>query len=348
MPTRKRNQVNDLFDTAEAVPDPSARSRGKRRYRTARRAVFASVILAPLNVIGLILMFSIVLNGVETTGPGTAQVEASQTGRTQAERSLEQWLAADESVFADAEITSWDGTSNIENVEATEQDIGYQLMTHDFTLRTADGVYYRAAVRTAYSPSKGVKVLSIPTVTPLAPSAAADWEPTEPTDGWGTTSASSSATDAISSWAQALATSPNELKLATRDEDPAHVYSTLSSVDVASVSILQAVSPVSDNGETDTSTVVASVSVQLTKAGAENSDGDASTTVQYDVLVRGADTAAPYVTAWGPTGSGTGLTDYENAVSLDGDVDDTTTGAPGASDGGGETAEPARTTEGEG
>ncbi|WP_394217051.1 hypothetical protein [Brachybacterium vulturis] len=346
MPTRRRNQVDDLFDTAEAVPDPSARARGKRRYRTARRAVFASVILAPLNVLGLILMFSIVLNGVENTGPGTAQVEATQTGRTQAERSLEQWLANDESVFAGAKITSWNGTSNIEDVEATEQDIGYQLMTHDFTLHTSDGVYYRAAVRTAYSPSKGVKVLSTPTVTPLAPSAVADWEPTEPTEGWESTGASASTTDAISSWAQALATSPNELKLATRDEDPAHMYSTLTGVDVTSVSIIQASSPVSDSGEMDSSTVVATVSVELTDANAEDGDGGASTTVQYDVLVRGADTSAPYVTAWGATGSGTGLSDYENAVSLDGDVDDPTTSRSGPSDGGGETAEPAPTTEG--
>lgn len=347
MPSRRRHQVNDLFDTAEAVPDPSARSRGKRRYRTARRAVFASMILAPLNVVGLILMFSIVLNGVDATGPGTAQIQATQTGRTQADRSLEQWLANDESVFADAEITSWDGTSNIEEVEATEQDIGYQLMTHDFTLRTADGVYYRAAVRTAYSPSKGVKVLSTPTVTPLAPSAAADWEPTEPADGWGATATSASATDAISSWAQALATSPNELKLATRDEDPVHVYSTLTGVNVASVSIVQSSSPVSDSGEMDSSTVAATVSVELTDADAEDSTGEVSTTMQYDVLVRGADTAAPYVTAWGATGSGTGLSDYENAVSLDGDVDDPTTSSAGPSDGGGETADPAPTTEGD-
>ena len=347
MPTRRRHQVDDLFDTAEAVPDPAARARGKRRYRTARRAVFASVILAPLNVLGLILMFSIVLNGVDATGPGTAQIEATQTGRTQAERSLEQWLARDESVFSSAEITSWDGTSNVEDVEATEQDIGYQLMTHDFTIRTTDGVYYRAAVRTAYSPAKGVKVMSTPTVTPLPPSAVGDWEPTEPTNGWATTSASASASEAISSWAQALATSPNELKLATRDEDPAHVYSTLTGVDVASVSIIQASSPVSDNGEMDSSSVVATVSVQLTDANAVDGEGDASTTVQYDVLVRGADTAAPYVTAWGPTGSGPGLADHENAVTLNGDVDDPTTSTVSPSDGGGETAESAPAREGQ-
>lgn len=344
MRSRRRHQVADLFDTAAAVPDPTARERGKRRYRAARRAVFATVVLAPLNVLGLILMFSVVLTGVEPTDTGTTQVTATQTGRTQAERSLEHWLESDESVFAGAEITSWDGTSNPVDVPATERDIGYQLITHDFTLRTRDGIYYRAAVRTAYAPTKGVKVLSTPTVTPLPPSTVTDWDPTEPTDGWAAASASASTTDAITSWAQALTGSPNALKLATRDEDPAHVYATLTGLTVDSVSIVQALAPVDGNGEQDASMLVATVAVDLTPTNPEAGGG--STTVQYDVLVRGADTAAPYVTAWGPTGSGTRLTDHENATSLDGTVDQTTpAGVPGPSDGGGETPD-AATTEG--
>lgn len=343
MGSRRRHQVADLCDTAETVPDPAARARGKRRYRTARRALYVSMILAPLNVIGLILMFSIVLNGVETTGPASAQITVSETGRTEAEQALEQWLSGDESVFAGAEITSWEGTSNHENVEATDQDVGYQLMTHDFTIRTSSGVYYRAAVRTAVAPSKGVKVLATPSVTPLPPSAVADWEPTEPVDGWETASASASTTDAITSWAAALAGSPNDLKLATRDEDPGHVYSTLTGVDVAGVSVIQAFSPVGKDGDMDAATVVATVSVELTDPN--TAEGDGVTAVQYDVLVRGADTAAPYVTAWGSTGAGTTLTDHQNAVTLTGQVDDPAMSTPGASDGGREPAQP--TTDGE-
>lgn len=342
---RRRSQVADLYDTAETVPDPAARPRGKRRYRNARRALYVSMILAPLNVIGLILMFSIVLNGAPTTGPASAQITVSETGRTEAEQALEQWLGSEESVFAGAEITSWDGTSNHETVEATDQDVGYQLMTHDFTIRTPSGVYYRAAVRTAIAPSKGVKVLATPTVTPLPPSAVAEWEPAEPSNGWEAASASASVTDAITSWAVALAGSPNELKLATRDEDPGHVYSTLTGVDVDGVSVIQGFSPVGKNGDLDASTVVATVSVELTGADTAEGSGDRSTTVQYDVLVRGADTAAPYVTAWGSTGTGTTLTDHQNAVTLTGQVDDPATRTPDASDGGGETAEP--TDEGE-
>lgn len=60
--------------------------------------------------------------------------------------------------------------------------------------------------------------------------------------------------------------------------------------------------------------------------------------MRYDVLVRGADTAAPFVTAWGPAGSGPHLTDAQNATSLTGDVDpQPATVPPSPSDGGGET-----------
>ncbi len=56
------------------------------------------------------------------------------------------------------------------------------------------------------------------------------------------------------------------------------------------------------------------------------------------MLVRGADTAAPYVTAWGPAGSGTHLTDAQNATSLNGNVAPAPAAVPPrASDGGVET-----------
>src|SRR5690625_3790006 len=108
-------------------------------------------------------------------------------------------------------------------------------------------------------------------------------------------------------------------------------------------------SPEPTQGEVDTSTLVATVSVQLVPEDPDDAEDDeddddvddveaeqTETTVTYDVLVRGADTAAPYVTAWGPVGSGTSLTDHENAAALDGTVDDAPTGTVGPSDGGGE------------
>src|SRR5699024_11360435 len=126
----------------------------------------------------------VLIQNMQAGSRAGAEVCASQTGRVQGTRALADWMGGEESLFANAAITSWDGVSNREEVEATDSEIGYQLTTHDFTIATADGVYYRAAVRTAYAPSKGVKVISSPSITPLAPTAVSDWEPEEHSEGW--------------------------------------------------------------------------------------------------------------------------------------------------------------------
>src|SRR5699024_10145485 len=116
--------------------------------------------------------------------------------RIQAESSLQEWLDGDDSVLAGSTIASWDGVSDTAEVEATDSEVGYRLATHEFTIRTPDETYYRAAVRIDHTPSKGVKVIQSPAITPIAATAVGDWDPVEPTQGWRETSASAAATDA--------------------------------------------------------------------------------------------------------------------------------------------------------
>src|SRR5699024_4018776 len=115
--------------------------------------------------------------------------------------------------------------------------------------------------------------------------------------------------------------------------------STISGVEVRSVDIESVITPADDQGVgTDPGTVVATVSVGVQPEGSEDSDSN-TTTIQYDVLVRGADTGAPYSTAWGPVGSGTTLKDYQNGIVLaHDDEQDQSFSNPstGASDGGGD------------
>lgn len=331
---RRRNQVEDMLDTAEVVPNADVSTRPKRRYRLARRALVMSPFMTAFCALVAFIAVGLLIQNMQAGSSAADEASTSQTGRIQAESAMQDWLDKDDSAFADSTIVSWDGVSNTEDVEATEGEVGYQLSTHDFTIRTTGDTYYRAAVRVAYTPSKGVKVISTPTVTPIAPTAVADWEPEEPTEGWRDVSASAPATDAIDSWATALTSSSEDLKLATRDEDASHVYATLTGVTTAEVGVTDAMSPETRQGAADTSTLLATVSVELIPSDAE--DDEAVTTVSYDVLVRGADTAAPYVTAWGPAGSGTELSDHENATSLDGTVDDAQSNQIQPSDGGGE------------
>lgn len=332
---RRRNQVDDMVDTAEVTPNPEAPGRPKRRYRMIRRALALSPFMTAFCALVAFIAVGVLIQTMQAGTQAGRDVSASQTGRTQATRAVQDWLDGDDSIFAGSTITSWDGVSNTEEVEATDSEIGYRLMTHDFTIATAEGTYYRAAVRVAYTPSKGVKVISSPTITPLAPTAVSDWEPEEPTDGWRARSAPAAVTSAIGSWATALTSTPQDLKLATRDEDESHVYATLTGVTATETSVRGARSPQNNQGEVDASTLVATVSVQLVPEDASG-EQEKTTTVTYDVLVRGADTAAPYVTAWGPVGSGTSLTDHENAAALDGTIDAPSTGQVKPSDGGGE------------
>lgn len=328
---RSRNQVDDLVDTAAVLPNGQVAHKARKRYVLMRRLLILSLLLAPLNLAGLFASANLAFNGIAVA---TDEADASkyETGRTEAESSLQTWLDSEKSPLAGSEISSWDGVSDVASVEATDQEVGYRLMTHDFTIRTRDGVYYRAAVRTAYTPTRGVKVLATPTITPVEPTAVTGWEPIEPMDGWESIGAPEAANSTVTSWATALVSSPEDLKLAVRDGDPSHAYASLSGVTLQEASIAKAWSPRDRQGEVDTSTLVASVNIVI----ADPDDAKVRTTIQYDVLIRGADTAAPYVTAWGPTGSGTTLTDYENAVSLDGEVDGGTPAGPAASDGGGD------------
>lgn len=342
-----RNQVDDMLDTAEVVPNTDAATGSKRRYRLVRRALTLSPFMTAFCALVAFVAVGMLIQNVQAGTSATGEVSASQTGRTEAESSLQSWLDSDDSVFADSTIASWDGVSNSEDVEATDTEVGYRLATHDFTIRTPEETYYRAAVRIAHTPSKGVKVISTPTITPIEPTAVTDWEPVEPTEGWREISASGEATAAIDSWATALTSSPGELKLATRDEDSSHVYATLTGVTASETSVSGAMSPEPKQGEVDASTLVATVSVQLVPEDPDDAEDDedddddveaeqTETTVTYDVLVRGADTAAPYVTAWGPAGSGPSLADHENAAALDGSVDEAPTGQLAPSDGGGQ------------
>lgn len=340
---RRRDPIDAMYEDADEIPQVSfeeQRRTGKKSLRRLRRLLLINI---PLNLVlglGLLLVGAAWANQAITPPAPPQEIKVTEVGRTQAESSLQQWLEQEGSAFSGATIASWDGVSNRTAVPKSDDEPGFEALTHNFTIRTKSGDYMRASVRIAYSPQHGAKVISTPTVTALAASATNDWDPDSTVPGWTTASATQPVSDAISAWGQAMTGTPQDLKLAVRDETSGHVYSTLSGVSYVSVNPASALTPADKNGaRTDPSTVVVTVTLNV-KASDAASDDDRVTPVQYDVLVRGADTAAPYVTAWGGVGSGPTLKDHSNSVSLTGQVDGS---APsGASDGGGADPSPAQ------
>lgn len=171
---------------------------------------------------------------------------------------------------------------------------------------------------------------------PICASSVNNWEPEAAYSGWTEATASDNVNSAVTSWATALTSDPGELKLQIRDGDDQRVYTTISGVQVKSTHVEQAWTPADSDGASDPDTIAATVSVEVQAEGADESDSE-TTTIQYDVLIRGANSGAPYVTAWGAVGSVPSLTDYQNGVALssEDEQDQTSTTGPAASDGGG-------------
>src|SRR5699024_2979691 len=104
-----RNQVDDMLDTAEVVPNTDAATGSKRRYRLVRRALTLSPFMTAFCALVAFVAVGMLIQNVQAGTNATGEVSASQTGRTEAESSLQSWLDSDDSVFADSTIASWDG-----------------------------------------------------------------------------------------------------------------------------------------------------------------------------------------------------------------------------------------------
>lgn len=335
-----KDPVASIFEEAEETPvglTAKAYEGTRKRYVWMRRLLIWSPPFTLISCLSAVMVGAIYINGFPEVPEEFSEVRVTEVGRTQAEESLQIWLDQNGAAFGKAVIASWDGVEDRVEAVDSEDGIAFTEFTHLFTIRAEDGTYYRAGVRTAYSDGHGSKVIGTPTITPLKPSSVGDWDPKRTVEDWASANPSDSVTAAVQSWAEAMTASPQELKIATRDEDDSHVYSTLTGVSVESITVNGGQSPARNGSVNDPTTMVVTVTVNLKRADAE--DGAEATPVSYDVLVRGADTAAPYVTAWGTPGTGTMLSDHENATSLSGEVDGPVSPAP--SDGGGEQNSPA-------
>lgn len=341
------HRAAEFLEDLEEVPVADfeeQRRQGLKGFRYTRRILLVIPWALALSLVLNFFLAAAVVNAYLSPEEEVAQAEVQVTeiGRTQAESELQSWLDSSGSTFNGAVIASWDGVSDRREVAATDKAGAFTELTHNFTIRTKDGQYLRADIRIAYAGDRGAKVISDPTITPMRASAVDSWAPEASYSGWTDTAATDNLNSAVTSWFGALASDPNDLKLQVRDGDALRTYTTISGVKVNSVNIESVITPADDQGVgTDPGTVVATVSVGVHPEGAEDSDSN-TTTIQYDVLVRGADTGAPYVTAWGPVGSGTTLKDYQNGIVLTSDDEqDQSFSNPstGASDGGGDQTE---------
>src|SRR5699024_12679059 len=90
---RRRNQVDDMIDTAEATPSPEAAARPKRRYRLIRRALTLSPFMTAYCALVAFIAVGVLIQNMQAGSQATAAVSAAQTGPDQAPRAWQPWMA---------------------------------------------------------------------------------------------------------------------------------------------------------------------------------------------------------------------------------------------------------------
>jgi len=307
-------KTDSWWSDVEAAPKDEVASlkRVARRYKAARWVLVGVLVWAPLAT--LAAATTLAQNQSLKNGD---PVELVEPGRAEATVAVTTWLVGDRTPLPGGVVVSYDGAQLVPWVDGDAGNDGklpgYDLWVHTFTVAASDLTsMFTSEVTVAVSDVLGVVVVSAPSLIPVA----ATSTELRVEDGWpgfDPVSPSQSVRDALTGWVKAYTSGdPTALRLAVGDGDPDHGYVPLAGVVDAVVDVRFAGVPAGDRTK---SMMVVAVTLTVSRDGALTGVGHTKGGVfDVDVLVVGADTAAPRVVAWGGPGTGGLLVPYQNAV----------------------------------
>jgi hypothetical protein len=315
----------DLVEAPHADAEMGTKVQKKRRMYYS--VITAALIAMPVFAVVSLGNYATVSELSDKEFP--AQVVLDTPAKHTAIRAVEDWLSTSPSPLPTGYVLSWDGATVQQPERTWVDDEGkdqYQhgIELHRFTLSTASGAMFTTEVQVAFGEKDGTGILGAPTLIPLAPS---DSGAFSSVSGWvGTLPGTNTEpmTDAVKAWVTAFTSGdPAALRITVGDTRDTVSYvpmvglTMFTSVDVGTTAVFpeNASLPVKE-WEPDPSVAIAKVSFKIAWPGqpTDAANIDKLGTVTYDVLIEGADTAAPRVVAWGSAGTGTTLKAFKNAV----------------------------------
>lgn len=242
-----------------------------------------------------------------------ASAGQDSAGRFAATQAIEQWLDSSPSPLPGGRLLNWTGatqlSSQTKDSNGNETDRAVHRELNTFTVVDGVGRGYSASVLVAYTDDGQVSVLSDPSIIPRVISSNSDFAGGEFWPGLDASPISDSGQTAVQTWADAYTSgNASELRQVVGDPDASHIYVPISGITSTSVKV-EASAKVKEG-------VIAQVTVTSKWSGRKYQDNADAKPAVYDVLIKGADTAAPRVVAWGPPGSGPTLKPYSNAIVL--------------------------------
>lgn len=250
---------------------------------------------------------------------GGAEAALGAPGRAEASAAVVDWLADENSPLPRASLLGWQRSEEVAWRESDKGSAGdlpaFTLYRHAFSVMSPEGDLFVVEVLVAASDSLGVQVMGLPSLLPVAPSAASV-APEVRWPGWVTTNAGQAVHDAVDQWVDAFMSGDGaRLRLAVGDPDAKHAYVTFSGVSDSAAELGAVAKPGPGTAVPATDALIVHVTVRFTRDGTLSSAGSHASSFDLDVLVSDSSTAAPRVVAWSGPGSGHLLTPFQNAVS---------------------------------
>lgn len=311
--TRRQQAPISWYDAAEEVPNPAAPSGQKlaKSQKWYRRLAMSSVVLTPAAMLVTILAVA------HSSVPATSQAPAGTApGEAVAQLAVERWLSSSPSPLPHGRILFFSGASPVPVAKVSRQSGAASKVTwtaedESFVL-SANGSTYTASVEVVFPPGNRTGVAN---ASPsLSPQPGSPPNPAAQTGPWPGVTASASApapvVQAVQGWAQAYTSgSASSLRLAVGDTSASDHFIPLHGVSQVTSSVSWS-APLASAGE-----MVANVSLTLVW-NHQQAPSQYQTTVPQvtmDLLIERANTPAPVVVAWGPSGGGPSLTPFQNA-----------------------------------
>lgn len=281
-----------------------------------------------LGIAAIVLQVYALANPIEPDPPPEPPSLGSDA-KPIATKTVGEWLSSNPQPVPEGRVLSWDGfddvplpqvdTEGMSEDEIDDVRFTYTIEVHKFTVIDKNDMLYTVAIQVADDESAGPHVVGSPSLLPDA-IPATNFQMENPWPNMPGQSLPPSTDTAINAWAEAFTSGrPDDLRQAVSDPETAHSYTPLCKVKEFELTVedsayFQREVEGSSDTENDPNRALARVNLVLHWEGQSVPEESTESTISYDLLLEGVDSASPRVVAWGAPGEGPEMKEFDNAV----------------------------------
>lgn len=318
---KRQDPYNDWFNEQSAVPrNDEPIEKKNKRYRWIRRAIYVSAYLGIFST-----LVSVTTLATQPEIPEYQQPNLSPGGKATAVNAVNEWLSATPMPVVGGSILSWDGATQVDRPDYSEQQIkelgmedeNYTVEQHHFSIIDKQKQVYSVEVEVALDPETGAHVIGEPSLIPVV-GQTGEYNGQSVWPGLRSGDVPASVETSVNAWTEAFTSGNGDaLRQAVADPNGEHQYLPLKDVAEANATVAEGARFVHFTGQdeiVEEDRMLVRVQIAVRWQGQKVGEGQDLPVLTYDLLVHNVDSGAPQIVAWGGPGSGQSLEPFENAI----------------------------------